>query len=188
MYKFITIEMKKKNKFSILALGILGAILMNGESVMLFIEMNKIPEGSFTDKKEYSAHNISLFVKFITISTISLPISVLALVTSIAGGIAKSKNRILIFGISNIIIGILSFYFSNWIPGSLLIIAGLLGVAISKEGTNKDVPLLSSIFFYLWMIFILIFTTFFVIVDRLGVLKDNEIKLRNAIEKKQMKY
>ena len=34
----------------------------------------------------------------------------------------------------------------------------------------------------------LIFTTFFVIVDRFGVLKDNEIKLRNAIEKKQMKY
>ena len=184
MYKFITIEMKKRNKFSILALGILGAILMNGESVMLFIEMNKIPEGSFTDKKEYSAHNISLFVKFITISTISLPISVLALVTSIAGGIAKSKNRILIFGISNIIIGILSVYFSNWIPGSLLIIAGLLGVAISKEGTNKDVPLLSSIFFYLWMIFILIFTTVFVIVDRSGLLKFNEIEIQEKLLKR----
>ncbi len=184
MYKFITIEMKKKNKFSILALGILGAILMNGESVMLFIEMNKIPEGSFTDKKEYSAHNISLFVKFITISTISLPISVLALVTSIAGGIAKSKNRILIFGISNIIIGILSVYFSNWIPGSLLIIAGLLGVAISKEGTNKDVPLLSSIFFYLWMIFILIFTTVFVIADRSGLLKFNEIEIQEKLLKR----
>jgi len=155
---------------------------------MLFIEMNKFPtEELFTDKKEFTTRFIPLFLKFLT-SMISLPISVLALVTSIAGGIAKSKNRILIFGISNIIIGILSFYFSNWIPGCLLIIAGLLGVAISKEGTNKDVPLLSSIFFYLWMIFILIFTTFFVIVDRLGVLKDNEIKLRNAIEKKQMKY
>ena len=183
MYKFITIEMKKKNKFSILALGILGAILMNGESVMLLIEMNKISEGSFTDKKEFTAHFIPLFVKFLT-SMISLPISVLALVTSIAGGIAKSKNRILIFGISNIIIGILSVYFSNWIPGSLLIIAGLLGVAISKEGTNKDVPLLSSIFFYLWMIFILIFTTVFVIVDRSGSLKFNEIEIQEKLLKR----
>jgi len=185
MYKFITIEMKKKNKFSILALGILGAILMNGESVMLLIEMNKISDlkGFFTDKKEYTAHFIPLFVKFLT-SMISLPISVLALVTSIAGGIAKSKNRILIFGISNIIIGILSVYFSNWIPGSLLIIAGLLGVAISKEGTNKDVPLLSSIFFYLWMIFILIFTTVFVIADRSGLLKFNEIEIQEKLLKR----
>ena len=183
MYKFITIEMTKKNKFSILALGILGAILMNGESVMLFIEMNKIPEGSFTDKKEHAAHFIPLFLKFLT-SMILLPISVLALVTSIAGGIAKSKNRILIFGISNIIIGILSVYFSNWIPGSLLIIAGLLGVAISKEGTNKDVPLLSSIFFYLWMIFILIFTTVFVIADRSGLLWFNEIEIQEKLLKR----
>lgn len=184
MYKFITIEMKKKNKFSILALGILGAILMNGESVMLFIEMNKILEGSFTDKKEYTAHHFPLFLKFITVSMISLPISALALVISIAGGIAKSKNRILIFGISNIIIGILSVYFSNWIPGSFLIIAGLLGVAISKEGTNKDVPLLSLIFFYLWMIFILIFTTVFVIVDRSGSLKFNEIEIQEKLLKR----
>ena len=183
MYKFITIEMTKKNKFSILALGILGAILMNGESVMLFIEMNKIPEGSFTDKKEHAAHFIPLFLKFLT-SMILLPISVLALVTSIAGGIAKSKNRILIFGISNIIIGILSVYFSNWITGSLLIIAGLLGVAISKEGTNKDVPLLSSIFFYLWMIFILIFTTVFVIADRSGLLWFNEIEIQEKLLKR----
>jgi hypothetical protein len=183
MYKFITIEMKKRNKFSILALGILGAILMNGESVMLFIEMNKIPEGSFTDKKEFTTHFIPLFLKFLT-SMISLPISVLALVTSIAGGITKSKNRILIFGISNIIIGILSVYFSNWIPGCLLIIAGLLGVAISKEGTNKDVPLLSSIFFYLWMIFILIFTTVFVIADRSGLLKFNEIEIQEKLLKR----
>ena len=184
MYKFITIEMTKKNKFSILALGILGAILMNGESVMLFIEMNKIPEGSFTDKKEHTAHHFPLFLKFLTVSMILLPISVLALVTSIAGGIVKSKNRILIFGISNIIIGILSVYFSNWIPGSLLIIAGLLGVAISKEGTNKDVPLLSSIFFYLWMIFILIFTTVFVIADRSGLLKFNEIEIQEKLLKR----
>ena len=183
MYKFITIEMKKRNKFSILALGILGAILMNGESVMLFIEMIKIPEGSFTDKKEHAAHFIPLFLKFLT-SMILLPISVLALVTSIAGGIAKSKNRILIFGISNIIIGILSVYFSNWITGSLLIIAGLLGVAISKEGTNKDVPLLSSIFFYLWMIFILIFTTVFVIADRSGLLWFNEIEIQEKLLKR----
>ena len=156
---------------------------MNGESVMLFIEMNKIPEGSFTDKKEHAAHFIPLFLKFLT-SMILLPISVLALVTSIAGGIAKSKNRILIFGISNIIIGILSVYFSNWIPGSLLIIAGLLGVAISKEGTNKDVPLLSSIFFYLWMIFILIFTTVFVIADRSGLLWFNEIEIQEKLLKR----
>ena len=183
MYKFITIEMTKKNKFSILALGILGAILMNGESVMLFIEMNKIPEGSFTDKKEHAAHFIPLTLKFLT-SMILLPISVLALVTSIAGGIAKSKNRILIFGISNIIIGILSVYFSNWITGSLLIIAGLLGVAISKEGSNKDIPLLSSIFFYLWMIFILIFTTVFVIADRSGLLWFNEIEIQEKLLKR----
>ena len=183
MYKFITIEMTKKNKFSILALGILGAILMNGESVMLFIEMNKIPEGSFTDKKEHAAHFIPLTLKFLT-SMILLPISVLALVTSIAGGIAKSKNRILIFGISNIIIGILSVYFSNWITGSLLIIAGLLGVAISKEGSNKDIPLLSSIFFYLWMIFILIFTTVFVITDRSGLLWFNEIEIQEKLLKR----
>ena len=158
---------------------------MNGESVMLFIEMNKFPnlKGFFTDKKEYTAHYFPLFLKFLTVSIILLPISVLALVTSIAGGIAKSKNRILIFGISNIIIGILSVYFSNWITGSLLIIAGLLGVAISKEGTNKDVPLLSSIFFYLWMIFILIFTTVFVIADRSGLLKFNEIELQEMLLK-----
>lgn len=78
---------------------------------------------------------------------LAIIVSAVSLVFSIVGGTSKSKNNILTFAIGVTISGILSVYLYNWFSGTLIAIAGILGLAGSKRGDGQARPLKSAGFY-----------------------------------------
>lgn len=141
-------------KIAMLILGIIGALSALGGSVMTLIAgVAGTAAGSMADKSDLAMEGARVFWA----GAFTVAIGGFALVTSIIGGVAKSRNAILTMGISTLVAGLLNVYLFNWISGGLLTIAGLLGMIGSKEGTDKEVTIFKSVLFYLFMICVIIF-------------------------------
>ncbi len=142
-------------KIAMLILGIIGALSALGGSVMTLIAgFAGTAAGSLAEKTDVAIEGARVFWA----GAFTVAIGGFALVTSIIGGVAKSRNIILTMGISTLFSGILNVYLFNWISGGLLTIAGLLGLIGSKEGTDKEVSIFKSGIFYLFTVCVIIFT------------------------------
>ena len=158
-------------KIAMLILGIIGALSALGGSVMTLIAgVAGTAAGSIADKSDVAMEGARVFWA----GAFTVAIGGFALVTSIIGGVAKSRNAILTMGISTLVAGLLNAYLFNWISGGLLTIAGLLGMIGSKEGTDKEVSIFKSVIFYLFMICIIIFTALAMLLRSDNVTKNDK--------------
>ena len=82
---------------------------------------------------------------------LAIIISAFALIFSVIGGVAKNRATILTFSAATAISGLLSIYLYNWTSGSLIGVAGLLGLIGAKEGEAVSAPVVKSLQFMIVM-------------------------------------
>lgn len=140
-------------KNAMLILGIIGAILGFGGSIMTMIGgFAGTAAGVFSDSKGTADSGAFVFWT----GGISIALNVFALITSIIGGTAKRKSYILTFSLATLSFGILSIYMYNWFSGLLIAIGGLLGAIGSREGEADSTAITKLPVFYIMAVIVLI--------------------------------
>ena len=140
-------------KIAMIILGVIGSLIALGGSIVTIIGgFGGTAVGTLA---ENSATAMSGGVVFWS-GVLAFILSALALVSTVVGGAAKRMSVILSFSLATLMLGMLNVYLYNWVSGSFIAVAGVLGMVGAKEGTDGDQDITKSPLFYFVLVVIAI--------------------------------
>lgn len=132
-------------KIAMIILGIIGALIaLVGSVVTMIGGFGGTAAGMLGENNGVASSGAFVFWS----GAVAVALSVLALIFSVIGGSAKKKNVIFIFSLATLITGLLNIYLYNWFSGSIIAVAGLLGMIGAKDGIDQNQPIKKSPLLY----------------------------------------
>jgi hypothetical protein len=150
-----------------IAMLIIGAV---GSVIAIFGSLGTVLGGlgSTTGGVLLGNDDIANSASFVVMSgMLALVVAIEALIFSVIGGLAKSRATILMNAIAVLITGLTNIYLYNYLSGSTIAIAGILGIVGSKDGEVND-GAATRTFLTILIIIVLIATSVFSVIIKNG--------------------
>ncbi len=133
-------------RIGMLILGLIGALIgLGGSAVTMIGGFGGTAVGVLAENQGTADGGAFVFWS----GVMALVVNIVAIISSVTGGVAKKKNTIFAFAIATLVCGLLGIYLYNWFSGLLVTIAGILGVVGAKDGVDDQQPLRKSVLLHI---------------------------------------
>lgn len=140
-------------RIGMLILGLIGALIgLGGSAVTMLGGFGGTAVGVLAENQGTANGGAFVFWS----GVMALVVNIVAIISSVTGGVAKKKNTIFAFAIATLVCGLLGIYLYNWFSGLLVTIAGILGVVGAKDGLDDQQPLKKSALVYVTSVVLVI--------------------------------
>lgn len=142
-------------RMGMLILGLIGALIgLGGSAVTMIGGFGGTAVGVLAENEGTASGGAFVFWS----GAMALIVNLVALITSVTGGVAKKRNTALVFAIATLVCGLLGIYLYNWFSGFLILVAGGLGIAGAKDVADDQQPLKKSVLLHVTSVVLVLLT------------------------------